>query len=139
MQCGSSENPIRKSSSLQINHFLGMIEVEKEVISSMENKHTKKLWLIPILVVAGILLAGIIFFFTLEIPQKLRGYDALKTFLEQPSFSAEITLDAQVEGTPISASGCLHKLPVENKSVYALTTEGITLGYYDGTVYLENG
>lgn len=75
----------------------------------------------------------------MEIPQKLRAYEDLKAFLEQSSFSAQVTLDIQMDGEPFSASGTLHKLTVDDKSVCALETEALTLGYHNGALYLENG
>lgn len=75
----------------------------------------------------------------MKIPQKLRAYADLKAFLEQPTFSAQVTLDIQVEEAPFSADGTLHKLTLEDQSVWALETEAMTLGYHEGAIYLENG
>lgn len=105
----------------------------------MDANHKKRWWRIPLIMIVGLLLAVIIGFFAMEIPKKLQAYEDLKAFLEQPAFSAEVTLDAQLDGTPLSASGTLHKRPAEDKPVYALETEGLTLGYHNDVIYMENG
>lgn len=102
----------------------------------------KKCWLIPLilfLVILCIVSAGVIWFLTSDLRTGMEAYNLLKEYNEQEELTMELNVQAEVGDERVDTVANITRTNCDGYNITCVEQFGISLYYYNGTVYLENG
>lgn len=114
-------------------------EPDAQVVQVKAKKHR---WLTPLLVVLALLL-GIIctsaFFLLPDLIADKGAYDLLKDYIAKDHVAMELSSEIVIGEESYPVSALLERMNVNGQRVTAISENGRTLYYSDGTVFMENG
>lgn len=102
----------------------------------------KKCWLIPLilfLVILCIVSAGVIWFLTSDLRTGMEAYNLLKEYNEQEELTMELNVQAEVGDERVDTVANITRTNCDGYNITCVEQFGISLYYYNGIVYLENG
>lgn len=102
----------------------------------------KKRWVMPLLIVLALLvgIGGTASFFLLpDLLDDVKAYALLKEYADKQELTMDLTVDGTLGSKEFDFTAALDRTDVDGRRVTAVSQDGRTLYYCDGTVFLENG
>lgn len=99
----------------------------------------KKHTIIIISVILLLVLVAVISFFRSELGTGLQAFEILRTCIQSPSLSMELSVSARLADTSLNFTALVERSQWEGHDLTTVTKDGNTLCYTGGVILLENG